>query len=629
MIRTLSFTLALIPTILLADSLPATHSYSGLATTAAPSLLKRDGRRPFAPRFEAASMPLPSAVRPIPGQRKVAESPLIRVVLPTYRLIPKDLGIEDTQEVIFFGEKRFVRLNLKLEASGKALSQRWMEHLRTYFDYLDRDGDGELNLYESEYVSTNRGLRNMLESGFSNPMLSDIGMAMEELDLDRNRRISFDEYAAYYAPTAVHLVRSLNNALNQNTYDPITEELFQLIDTNKDGQITQQELIAFEKKFPAIDNDEDECLTVNEIRAFPPPPATAMMAAPGGKPVGPLTTRQEQMLAYPVGKMPDTVVESVFRLYDSDKNLRLSKKESPFSEVIFAQLDLDSSGDLSLVEFARLKSVPADLDVVMVLGEKPEGNDIRLVSPKESPLTKDFQVSGKGTALLSVGQQTILLNCDQATGIYRGANPSQIEVSFPASNYLTEKDVIGPQMQYLRILFDIVDRDADGRMTRAEYDAYNKVQQGFHHLSFTLVYAASVPNLFQLMDMNGDGRLSVREIRNAWSRLIPYEPKEKNAITRSALQPHGGIRWSYTRNVNLSVSQALTQFDRPATRKSGEGPLWFQKFDRNGDGELSRQEFPGATAEFDRLDTNRDGFISSPEAIAADKKFRVSTKETK
>jgi Ca2+-binding EF-hand superfamily protein len=43
-------------------------------------------------------------------------------------------------------------------------------------------------------------------------------------------------------------------------------------------------------------------------------------------------------------------------------------------------------------------------------------------------------------------------------------------------------------------------------------------------------------------------------------------------------------------------------------------PAWFFKMDRNRDGEVSRREFPGPRAAFDRLDADRDGAIDAAEA---------------
>jgi Ca2+-binding EF-hand superfamily protein len=48
--------------------------------------------------------------------------------------------------------------------------------------------------------------------------------------------------------------------------------------------------------------------------------------------------------------------------------------------------------------------------------------------------------------------------------------------------------------------------------------------------------------------------------------------------------------------------------------------LWFQKMDRNRDGYVSRREFLGTDEEFRKLDLDGDGFISVQEAEAAEKK---------
>src|SRR5262249_20486651 len=129
------------------------------------------------------------------------------------------------------------------------------------------------------------------------------------------------------------------------------------------------------------------------------------------------------------------------------------------------------------------------------------------------------------------------------------------------------------------------------------------------------------PNLFQMLDDNMDGKLGVRELRTAWDRLIVLEPAGSTAVTKAILQPSVGFR--LTPGATAGVDPALNQGGMPGTqRPTGRGPIWFQKMDRNGDGDVSRAEFLGPDEDFAMLDTNKDGLISVEEAEAYESKVR-------
>lgn len=622
MLRVFSLVL-LLPSLATAQALQATHVHSGLDATSARTRLERGSPRQYGPRFEAAAMRLESAVEDlpalrVPGQKEALRREVspIRLVRPAFRLPERDLGIADRYDVLFFAEARLVRFRIHLKAAGEPLAKRWAGQLRSYFDFLDRDGDGVLNRYEAEYAFSNAGVGQMLQTGYAYQRPDDAARMFADLDQDEDGKVSFDEFAAHYAPSANRVIATQAGVNRDAAADALTDELFRLLDTDRDGKLSKAELQGVERLFATLDADEDECLSMDEVRGSAP-------ARTGPPP----TPRQAPMSAFRPGQAPEGLANTILARYDRDKNLRLSRSENPFSDEAFRKLDRNGDGELSVTELARWADQPPDLELEMTLGGKPEECVLKLLpgpDGKPAALAAGFKPAGPGAGVFTIGNQTVHLGCYAPRGVY--AQPtgraSPLVFADGGRGYITEGNIAGPQFQAMRVLFDLIDRDADGRITRAEFDAFANLQRSFLSLPLSLVYAAQTPSLFQLMDANGDGRLSMREVRTAWDRLIALEPVEKEHVTRAALTPQGGIRFGRVSEMTVAAnSPGFVQ--PPGVRQSGRGPAWFRKFDRNGDGELSRSEFPGRQEDFDRMDTDHDGVISVEEAEAADKKMRA------
>lgn len=113
--------------------------------------------------------------------------------------------------------------------------------------------------------------------------------------------------------------------------------------------------------------------------------------------------------------------------------------------------------------------------------------------------------------------------------------------------------------------------------------------------------------LFELLDTNHDGSLSVRELRSVWGRL-----QESGCVTDGAFDPK-----KLPRVLLTATSRGYPQTIAINIRR---GPAWFQAMDKNGDGDVSRREFTGPADVFDKLDMDKDGLLTPAEAEKAGKK---------
>jgi Ca2+-binding EF-hand superfamily protein len=186
--------------------------------------------------------------------------------------------------------------------------------------------------------------------------------------------------------------------------------------------------------------------------------------------------------------------------------------------------------------------------------------------------------------------------------------------------------------QVFRGLFDLMDRDGDGKLFENEVVAYldsvKELQEAGAACRITMNVQPRSSGLFDLLDTNRDGRLSERELRQIPRLLAQLDRNGDGVISRDEVPRSYAVHFQQPpvspQLGTYGVTFVLTgSFDTaPQVPEPTKGPLWFRKMDRNRDGDVSRREFLGTDEEFRRIDTDGDGLISLEEAIAADKWFR-------
>jgi hypothetical protein len=159
--------------------------------------------------------------------------------------------------------------------------------------------------------------------------------------------------------------------------------------------------------------------------------------------------------------------------------------------------------------------------------------------------------------------------------------------------------------------FRLIDRDGKDKVTRNELVAYvrkmSDLQARATAACISLVFIEDGRGLFDVLDADHNGRLSVHEMQQAPKLLARLDKDGKGYLAPSDVParcqllvrrgPAAGPRYSALGTgagyLYPGTEVGSGEDDRPPAEAKA-GPLWFRKMDRNGDGFVSRREFPGS-----------------------------------
>ena len=556
----------------------------------------------------------------------------------------------DVQDFVYLGDKGPVLMRFHVRIDGKPLVEVWEDFMGKLFAYLDVNGDSVLSKDEASRVPPAQVLFNNVPNFVG--QRPNVPLA---LDQNRDGKVTRAELVEWYRRIgAVPFQTQSDPAQNQFAFvstvqtqplpaDALNKKLFALLDANKDDKLSRDELARAPSLLHKMDLNEDEMVSVQELSGIIENEEGAFQRivvayeseqrAVNGPfvPVKSGAASKElaqRLLNHYGGKAGKTAAKN------------LTRPDLGIDEPSFKRLDRDEDGKLDREELARFVLRRPDLELHVRLGKKADKEAvIEMVSAKDhpSPLTKAVRRGDNGSLVLELGTTQIELGRGEIANEFqiavrlRQQYLAQFRMADLDNNGYLDKNEAMRNPLY-RNAFRLMDRDSDGKLFEKEITAYLDKMKELQEIAMRSCASLAVKDqgrgLFDLVDANNDGRLGVREMRQMGKLIDRLDRDSDGQISRDEIPhkyrvdvrrgPAQGNQFGSGRVVFVNKMVVNNQPNSPER----SGPVWFQKMDRNHDGDVSRREFLGTDEEFRKIDGDGDGLISIEEAKRADQMFR-------
>lgn len=505
----------------------------------------------------------------------------------------------DVQDILFLGPTRPVLIRLRVTNNGRPFRELWDERFSDAFSSEDRDGDGQLDFSQASAVTRE------MNGGLAETTSSDLKAAVASGTIDRATLQAYVETALPRFTLRPRAVIGQGAAL----------ALFPLLDADRDQQLTAGELVAAEQQLRQRDFDDNGVITPGEL--ILDPKAIAAAADPESAERD-LDASQAPVVAIRAETTAAQLAERLLAHYDRDGDGRL-KCDGPATEIdlpirLLRRWDTDDDGSLTREELAELTLWQPELELKFAFGQ----SSARRTRSRRRPRSgAGFRVRRKllGGYELKLGEAEI--DFDRNNRDPRQADLVRMSQYDRDDNEYIDADEaaannIGPSA------FAAMDVDGDGKVFKGELTSFMDRQNEAAAARLHLIIRDLGRDLFGLLDLDMDGLLSARELRDARS-VLDLEDKNGDGVlhvgeitARLELELVRGVDERTDADARL-IRRAVRGTDQAETA----GPLWFRKMDRNNDGDLSPREFVGPRQAFDRLDSDGDGLIDRSEAEAA------------
>jgi Ca2+-binding EF-hand superfamily protein len=503
----------------------------------------------------------------------------------------------DVQDILFLGPTRPVLVRLRITIDGRPFRESFQARFDEAFAAEDRDADGRLDLEQATNVVGEMAV------GPGEAPTSELKAALREGVI---AKAALAEYVERTLPPFVLRPRSVigqSGAL----------ALFPLLDANRDGRLSAAELAAAERRL--VERDFDDNGTITRFELILDPKAIAAAADPNAGESN-LDPNETPVLVIAASTAPDEVARRLLSRYDRDGDGRLAIERAPVEirlpPAVLGQWDDDADALLSQSELAAAVEWTPDLELSFAMGEAPvHGQRTR----RAAPAREGFRARRKLLGGYELDLAEAHIDFDR-----NNRDPAQDRVELRDYDRDNNQYVDLTEARAAQIAegaFQAMDIDGDGKVFKGELTSFMARQNEAGGARLHLIVRDLGRDLFDRLDLDADGVLSPRDMREA-PKLLEVDDANADRQLGPDEVPWQ-LEFELARGVDRQTAGEVRRaVVRPTTEAEATGPLWFRKMDRNNDGDLSIQEFVGPRAAFDRLDTDGDELVSRGEAEAAE-----------
>ncbi|HWB11421.1 MAG TPA: hypothetical protein VG826_19480 [Pirellulales bacterium] len=501
----------------------------------------------------------------------------------------------DRRDVLLLLDGGPLHLRFYVSLSGVSLAEARRQYVARLIDSLDVNRDGKLS---REEAAKSPLLRTKSRPGASQFLQGLGGPALlSARDVDRTIDRLGGEAVAYR--------QDLSSSKNDL-------EVFKLLDTNSNALLDQKELEASSDLVLSKDEDGDECVSFEEF--FPPQPPDPTQVLVG------FPTRTPAVTATVADIVRDAreplLPRRLLAKYDRNRDLQLTAGELNWSPERVASLDADGNLKLNAQELAGISLTAPDIELSADLKPSEDGGAIGVRGTTGQRLDAsdraDYAKVGFSAAVVTFSHR----NLDPIALAIENAMRQFNQLDADANGYL-DRDETAERIRFERGLFELMDGDGDEKVFADEMKQYVAARGEPAATTCRVNVYDTGYGFFMALDANADGRVSVRELRQAPQALAELDRDRRPGIGEKEPVRHFHIEFVRGSYQLFGPSEQLAAQTPSFQQRRPIGPIWFQRMDRNNDGDVTWNEFLGPREVFHGLDRDGDGLVDPQEAEKA------------